>query len=334
MLRVPSSLPGLVALLALCFSASAASAQESVRIGVGFGLAFLPAYICEDLKLVEKRGKEAHLELKASYQRFFGAGLLQEAIGTGAIDIAPFGIAPLLAAWEKAKDTPRQVVAISGLSTLTPVLLANRPELRTLADFSATDRIAIPSASAPQLYFLRMRSEKVFGQYDKLRGQIVVMTHPDAVADLTAAKGPVAGYFSSAPYTEIALADGRVHKMLSGADVVDGEASFLILGATKAYVDAHPKVPDAIAKAMDDAARIIHDDPRRAAAIYLAHEPSKTLDAGAVAVVLGDIKDEFGSTLRGIAAFADFMGRHGELKTPPQSWKEIVAPALLNSPNT
>jgi NitT/TauT family transport system substrate-binding protein len=193
MLRVPSSLPGLVALLALCFSASAASAQESVRIGVGFGLAFLPAYICEDLKLVEKRGKEAHLELKASYQRFFGAGLLQEAIGTGAIDIAPFGIAPLLAAWEKAKDTPRQVVAISGLSTLTPVLLANRPELRTLADFSATDRIAIPSASAPQLYFLRMRSEKVFGQYDKLRGQIVVMTHPDAVADLTAAKGPVAG---------------------------------------------------------------------------------------------------------------------------------------------
>ena len=267
MLRVPSPPPGLVALLALCFSASAASAQESVRIGVGFGLAFLPAYICEDLKLVEKRGKEAHLELKASYQRFFGAGPLQEAIGTGAIDIAPFGIAPLLAAWEKAKDTPRQVVAVSGLSTLTPVLLANRPELRNLADFSATDRIAIPSASAPQLYFLQMQSEKVFGQYDKLRGQIVVMTHPDAVADLMAAKGPVAGYFSSAPYTEMALADGRVHKMLSGADVVDGKASFLILGATKAYVDAHPKVPDAIANAMDDAARIIHDYVRRAAAI-------------------------------------------------------------------
>src|SRR5271163_4582899 len=96
MLRVRSSLPGLVAPLVLCFSASAASAQETVRIGAGFGLAFLPAYICEDLKLVEKRGKEAHVEPKASYQRFFGAGPLQEAIGTGAIDIAP-----LLAAWEK-----------------------------------------------------------------------------------------------------------------------------------------------------------------------------------------------------------------------------------------
>ncbi len=334
MLDVCRSLLRLGAVLSLSLLPSAASAQEAVRIGLGFGLAFLPAHICEDLKLVEKRAKEAHLDLKVSYQRFFGAGPLQEALGTGAIDVAPYGLAPLLVAWEKAKDTPRQVVAVSGLTTLPPVLLANRPELRTLADFGAADRIAIPSVSAPQLYFLEMQSEKVFGQYDKLRGQIVVMTHPDAVADLLAAKGPVAGYFSSAPFTELALADGRVHKMLSGVDVVDGKASFLILGATKAYVDAHPKVPEAIAKAMDDAARIIHDDPRRAAAIYLAHEPSKTLDAGTLAAVLGDIKDEFGSTLRGVAAFADFMGRHGELKTPPQSWKEIVAPALLNSPNT
>jgi NitT/TauT family transport system substrate-binding protein len=322
------------ALLSLSLMASAASAQEAVRIGLGFGLAFLPAYICEDLKLVEKRAKEAHLDVKVSYQRFFGAGPLQEAIGTSAIDVAPFGLAPLLVAWEKAKDTPQQVVVVSGLSTLPPVLLANRPDLRTLADFGAADRIAIPTASSPQRYLLQMQSEKIFGQYDKFRSQIVVMTHPDAVADLLAAKGPVAGYFSSAPYTELALADGRVHKMLSGADVVDGKASFLVLGATKAYVAAHPKVPEAIAKAMDDAARIIHDDPRRAAAIYLAHEPSKTLDAAALAAVLGDIKDEFGSTLRGVAAFADFMGRHGELKTPPQSWKEIVAPALLDSPNT
>jgi NitT/TauT family transport system substrate-binding protein len=85
---------------------------------------------------------------------------------------------------------------------------------------------------------------------------------------------------------------------------------------------------------MDEAARLIHDDPRRAAEIYLAHEPSKTLDAAGLAAILSDIKDEFGSALHGVQAFADFMGRHGGLKSPPQSWKEIVAPALLNSPGT
>jgi ABC-type nitrate/sulfonate/bicarbonate transport system substrate-binding protein len=74
---------------------------------------------------------------------------------------------------------------------------------------------------------------------------------------------------------------------------------------------AHPKVTEVIVKAMDEAARIIHDDPRRAAEIYLAHEPSKTFDAAAIAAVLGDIKDEFGSAVHGIGAFADFMARHG-----------------------
>jgi NitT/TauT family transport system substrate-binding protein len=328
--KVACFLVYLVALLAQ----PAAAAEEAVRIGVGFGLAFLPAYLCEDLKLVEKYAKRDHLELKASYQHLVGAAAMQEALRSGTIDIAPFGAAPLLAAWEKTKDTPQQVLAVSGLSTLSPVLLAVRPEVRTLADFRSSDRIAVPTATGPQLYLLQMQSEKVFGQYDKLRGQIVVVPHPQAVADLIAGDGAIAGYFSSAPFTEIALADGRVHKVLSSGDVVDGKASFLILGATKAYVGEHPKIADAVAKAMDEAARIIRSDPHHAAEVYLAHEPSKTLSAASLATVLADIKDEFGSAVRGVGAFADFMARHGELKAPPQSWKEIVAPALLNSPST
>ena len=154
------------------------------------------------------------------------------------------------------------------------------------------------------------------------------------MSGLLGAKGSVAGYFSSSPYAEIALADGRVHKILTVSDVIDGKASFLILGASKGYIAAHPKVPEAVAKAIDEAARIIHDDPRRAAEIYLMHEPSRTLDAAALAGVLAGLKDEFASAVRGIATFADFMGRHGELKSPPASWKEIVAPALLNSPSS
>jgi ABC-type nitrate/sulfonate/bicarbonate transport system substrate-binding protein len=324
----------LAALYLVIAAASPALAEEPVRIGLGFGLAFLPMYICEDLKLVEKHGKESRLDLRVSYQRFLGPGPLQEALAGGTIDVAPFGAAPLLAAWEKAKDTPRQIFAVSGLTTLPALLLANRADIRSLADFRPADRIAIPSSSAPQLYLLQMQSEKVFGKYDKLRGQIVVLPHADAVSDLAGGKDSVAGYFSSAPYAEIALADGHVHKVLSAPDVVDGKASFLILGATKGYIAAHPKVPEAVIKAVDEAARIIHDDPRRAAEIFLVHEPSKALDAAALAGVLSGLRDEFGSAVRGVGAFADFMGRHGELKSPPASWKDIVAPALLGSPNS
>ena len=309
-------------------------AQDQVKIGIGFGLAFLPVYICQDLKLVEKRAKELHLDVKASYQRFVGAGPMQDAIASGAIDMGPYGTAPLLAAWEKAKDTPQQILAVSGITTMPLTLVSNRPNVATIADFQPTDRIAMPSLTAPQMYLLQMQSEKTFKAYDKLHDQVVAMPPSEAVTALVDGSGVATAYFASPPYTQLALRDAKVHRVLSSADVINGKASFLIMGATRAYIEAHPQMPEAIDKAMDDAARIIRSDPRRAAQIYLTHEPSMSLSGPLIEAVLREIKDEFGSAVYGVQVFADFMGRHGELKSPPKSWKDIVAPALLSSPST
>lgn len=324
---------GLVSLATLCVTAAPTRAQE-VKIGLGFGLAFLPVYICQDLKLVEKRGKELHLDVRASYQRFVGAGPMQDAIASGAIDMGPYGTAPLLAAWDKAKATRAQILAVSGITTMPLTLLSNRPKVATIADFQPTDRIAMPSLTAPQMYLLEMQSEKTFKAYDKLQDQVVAMPPSQAVTALVDGSGLVTAYFASPPFTQLTLRDAKVHRVLGSADVLDGKVSFLIMGATRSYIEAHPQMPEAIDKAMDDAARIIRSDPRRAAQIYLTHEPSMSLSGGTVEAVLRDIKDEFGSAVYGVQAFADFMGRHGGLKTPPKSWKDIVAPALLSSPST
>jgi NitT/TauT family transport system substrate-binding protein len=313
---------------------SPAFAAESVRIAIGYGLAFLPLYICEDLKLVEKQAKALHLDVKASYQRRPGAGPMQEAIASGDIDMAPFGTAPLLAAWEQTKDTPAQILAVSGLTTMPLVLLSNRPNVATLADLQPGDRIAMPSLTAPQMYLLEMQSEKIFHQYDRLRDQVVALPAADAIDALVAGDGAVTAFFSSPPFTQLALRDAKVHPVLTSSEVMNGKVTFLMLGATRSTVEAHPQIVEAVGKAIDEAARIIRDDPRRAAQIYLTHEPSQTLDGAAAGAVLKEIGGEFGSTLYGVQAFADFMGRHGELKNPPKSWKDIVAPALLNSPST
>jgi NitT/TauT family transport system substrate-binding protein len=333
--RLKKSLRCLIALLALAAATAPSLAQDQVKIGIGFGLAFLPVYICEDLKLIEKHGKEAHLDVKASYQRFMDAASLQNAIASGAIDMGPFGTAPLLAAWQKAKDTPDQIFAVSGLTSLPMVLLSNQANVKSIDDFKPDDRIAVPTLTSPQVYLLEMQSDKgFFSRYDRLRNQLVVLSHADAITALGEGAGPVTAYFSSPPFTQFALRTAGVHPVFSSSDVVNGKASFLMLGATKAYIEAHPQMPDVLDKAIDEAARIIHDDPRRAAQIYLTHEPSVTLNAATIEAVLREDKDEFGSPVYGVQAFADFMGKHGELKTPPRSWKEIVAPALLNSPST
>jgi len=330
---IAARLVSAAAVLLVC-AAAPACAGEPVRIGIGFGLAFLPAYICEDQKLVEKYAKALHADVKASYTRFVGAGPMQEALLGRSVDMAPFGIAPLLAAWQSGKGTSHQVFAVSGMTTLPLELLGNRPQLRTLADLRAADRIAVPTLTSPQMYLLEMQSEKTFGAHDRLRADVVALPPGDAAAALIAGTEDIAAYFASAPFTEITLKDPKIHRMLSSQDIIGGKASFLLMGATKGYIESHATIIEAIGKAMDEAARLIHDDPNRAARIYLAHEPSRALDAPTIAAVLKDNKDEFGSAVHGIEAFAAFMARHDELKAPPKSWQDVVAPALLHSPGS
>ena len=321
----------IAALVAAC---APALAQEQVRIGLGYGFAFLPLYLCEDLKLVEKQAKAAHFDLAAKFQHIANGSELHAALAAGQIDMAPFGTAPLLAGALQSKPANRQIVAVSGITSLPLTLLSNQASERSITDLKPSDRIAVPTLTSPQMYVLQMQSEQTFGKFDHLSNQIVVLSHPQAIAALAENTGQATAYFSSPPFTQIALRVANVHAMLSSADVMNGKSSFLILGAKRAYAHAEPQAAELVAKAIDEAARIIRDDPKRAAQIYLTHEPSAALNGAAMETIIREVKDEFGSPVYGVQATADFMVRIGELKTPLQSWKDIAAPALLNSPST
>ena len=320
--------------LALSLISLPALAQEQVKIGIGFGLAFLPVYICEDLKLVEKYAKAAHLEVKANYQRLLGSGPMLDAVKSGSIDVAPFGTAPLLSAWEQGKGTPQQLIIVSGITTMPLTLVSDRPNVATISDLGPTDRIAMPSLSAPQMFVLQMQAAKLFNKPDRFDDQVVALPPADALSAMIEGAGMVTAYFASPPYTQLALRGGKVHSVLTSPDVFGGKGSFLVMAATQAFVDAHSQVPDVIDKAMDEAARIIRDDPRRATQIYLTHEPSGALNAPVIESVLREIKDEFGAGIYGVKAYADFMAKQGELKEAPRSWRYIVAPSMMNWPRS
>ena len=331
MLRCVTVIAALWTLVAT--AASPVLAQEQIRIGLGYGFAFLPLYLCEDLKLVEKQAKAAHFDVTAKFQRIANGGELHAALIAGQIDMAPFGTAPLLAGALASKQG-RQIVAVSGITSLPLTLLSNQADERSIADLKVRDRIAVPTLTSPQMYLLQMQSEQTFGKFDHLRNQIVMLSHAQAIAALADNTGQVTAYFSSPPFTQIALHAANVHAMLSSSDVMNGKSSFLMLGAQNSYVSARPQLAEFVAKAIDEAARIIRDDPRRAAQIYLTHEPSAALNGAAMEAIVRDVKDEFGNPVYGVQATADFMVRIGELKGSLRSWKEIAAPALLNSPST
>ena len=167
----------------------------------------------------------------AEFQRFANSGELHAALAAGQIDMAPFGTAPLLAGALQEKDARHQIVAVSGITSLPLTLLTNQANERSIADLKASDRIAVPTLTSPQMYLLQMQSEKAFGQFDHLRNQIVMLSHPQAIAALADNTGQATAYFSSPPFTQIALRAANVHAMLSSSDVMSGKSSFLILGA-------------------------------------------------------------------------------------------------------
>ena len=315
--------------------ATPALAQQDVKIGIGFGISFLPVYLMDEFKIIEKNAKAAGLDVKTSYARFSGTGPMQDAVLSGSIDMGPLGIAGLLLAWEKAKGTPQQAFAISGVTSLPLVLLTNRPDVKKLADFKPTDRISMPSLVSPQMFLLQMQSEKEFGagQQDKLRNQIVALPHPESVNALASGSTEVTAYFAPPPFIQLALKSPKVSKVLVSSDIA-GKQSFLIMEATKRWIEANPKLPDVIAKSIDEAAAIIKNDPKKAAEIYLQREPSKMIDLDGMTAILKEYSDEYGSAVYGVQATADFMGRLGQLKNPPKSWKDVVTPSIVKSPST
>ena len=92
------------------------------------------------------------------------------------------------------------------------------------------------------MYLLEMQSEKTFGKFDHLRNQIITLSHAQAIAALVENTGQATAYFSSPPFTQIALRATNVHVMASSTDIMNGKSSFLILGARRSYVDLQSQV--------------------------------------------------------------------------------------------
>ncbi len=323
--------------LALMLAAAVpAMAQAQVKIGIGFGIGFLPMFVADDMKMVESQAKAAGLEITTSYQRFSGSSAMQDAILSGSVDMGVYGVAAMLIAWDKAKNTPQQIFGIAGVNSSPLVLVTNKPEVKSLADFAPTDKIAMPALVSPQMYALQMVSEKAFGpgQQDKLKPQVVALPHPEALNAMLSGSTEVKAYFSTPPFTQIALASGKAQVVTTSEAAFGGRSSFLVLGATKRYIDANPKMPAIMVAALKQASDFIRDNPRKAAEIYLKVEPSKILDVDKVEAMLKAMPDDFGVAVYGVKATADFMNRIGVLKTVPASFKDVfLAPIQTTASN-
>ena len=320
--------------LALLAVASAASAEVTqIRIGLQFGLSYLPVVVAQSENMIAKRAAELGIpNLEVKLERFSGSTAMNEAMLSNSIDLGTLGTAGALIIWDKTRGRGK-IKSLCGVAVINYVLFANRPELKSLSDFSPNDKIAVPAFNSPQAILLRIATERMMGDKAKADLLMVNLPHPDATASLLAGS-TIAGYFATPPFSQVLARDPRIHPVLTSRDLLDGkDATATTLIASQAFVDDNPKVSRAILAGMEDAMALISQDPKRAAAIYLSSE-KVPISAAEIVSILTDGSTSFAAAPEGIVAYAKFMAGQNFLKTVPADWKETFFPLIGNRPGS
>ncbi|HEX9465457.1 MAG TPA: ABC transporter substrate-binding protein [Alphaproteobacteria bacterium] len=325
-----------LALSAAPFSVSPARAEvNEVRISKGFGVHYLPMYVIQHEKLVEKHAAAAGLgHVTVQWPTIDGGNVINDAMLAGALDIASLGVPGFLTLWAKAKGNPRlEVVGLSAISLGSMYLNTRNPRINSLRDFTEADKIAMPGIKTSYAaVVLQMMVAKEFGEqnYDKLDPLTVGLPYPEAVTALLSGKTEIDAHVASPPFSFMELDNKNIHRVFNSADVF-GPTLVIMAHTTRAFYEKNPKLSAAFIAAATEATQLIAKDKRAAARMYndLATVRSSEDE---ILRILNDPDTRFTTTPDGFMLFADFMYRVGTIKQKPAAWTDAFVPELASLP--
>ncbi len=319
--RHAAALLGGLALLAALPAGPAAAAEGQLRIAKQFGVVYLLLNVAEDQKLIEKHGKEAGLDIKVEYLQLSGGSAVNDALLSGSVDIGSAGVGPLFTLWDRTRGR-QNVRGVASLGNFPYYLVSNRPEVKTIADLTDKDRIALPAVGVSvQARILQMASAKLWGDKDfaRLDRNSVAVPHPEAAAAIIKGGTEITAHFGNPPFQEQELAENpNAHVILSSYDVQGGPASSTVLYATEKFTKDSPKTYQAFVDALDEAARFITADPERAADIYLKANGSR-IDRALLLKVIKSPEVSFKIEPQNTLGLGQFMHRVGAIKNEPKA---------------
>jgi NitT/TauT family transport system substrate-binding protein len=301
-----------------------AHAEGKIRIAEQFGIVYLLLNVAQDRKLVEKQGKKDGLDIKVEWARLSGGAAVNDALLSGSIDIAGAGVGPLLTIWDRTRGR-QNVKGVASLGNVPYYLVSNNPNVKSIADFSDKDRIALPAVTVSvQARILQMAAAKQFG--DKAFNQLDKLTqavpHPDAAAAVIAGGTEINAHFGNPPYQDQELAQNRqAHIVLNSYDVQGGPSSATVLYATEKFRSDNPRTYRAFTAALAEAAQFVRANPDAAADIYLKVNKSN-IDRGLLLSIIRSPQVEFKVAPQNTLGLAQFLHGVGAIKNRPGSWQD------------
>ena len=314
-----------LALSALALSATgSAHAEGQLRIAQQFGVVYLLLNVAQDQQLIEKHGRQQGVPIKVEYLQLSGGNAVNDALLSGSIDVAGAGVGPLLTIWDRTAGR-QNVRGVASLGNFPYYLVSTNPKVKTIADFSDQDRIALPAVTVSvQARILQMAAAKQWGtdQYKRLDRLTQSVPHPDATAAVIAGQTELNSHFGNPPFQEQELAGNpKAHIVLNSYDVLGGPSSSTVLYATEKWVKENPKTYRAFIDALNEAAQLVAANPELAADAYLRVTRAKT-DRAFLLKVIGNPQIEFKVAPQNTLGLARFLHQTGAIRKQAASWRD------------
>ena len=310
--------------LGLLAGSLAARAEGQIRIAEQFGVVYLLLNVAQDQKLIEKHAKAAGIDAKVEWVKLSGGSAVNDALLSGNIEIAGAGVGPLLTIWDRTKGR-QNVKGVASLGNFPYYLVSNNPAVKSIADFTDKDRIAVPAVGVSvQSRVLQLASAKLWGDKDfaRLDKISVALPHPDAAAAIIKGGTEISGHFGNPPFQEQELAGNpQAHIVLDSYQVLGGPASATVLYATEKFRAENPKTYQAFIDALNDAAQFVAANPEKAADIYIKVSNAK-IDRDLLIKIIKNPEVQFKTTPQNTYQLAEFMHRVGAIKNKPASAKD------------
>jgi NitT/TauT family transport system substrate-binding protein len=307
-------------------------AQEASAITLvkQHGLPYLPLMLMEEHKLVEKHAQRLGLGgLAPDYRTMGGTQSLVDALLSGQMNFGITGVPGLAQLWDKTAGTANEVRALCAAQSMPFILVSNRPEVKTIGDFTERDKIAVPGVKVSnQAICLQMAAAKEWGQdqYARLDPLTITRPHPDAATAIISKSTEITGHYGVAPFQNYELAAPGVHAVLKSYDTLGGQTTNGVMLMTKKFRDANPKVTTAVYTALVEAEEIINKDPRHSAEIYIRMTNDKRSSADEMARMISDPDNGWSATPQNAMRYVEFMQKIGTMKRAPGSWKDLFMP--------
>jgi sulfonate transport system substrate-binding protein len=297
------------------------------------GLLYLPIDEMVTGGILQKEATKLGLgKVEATVKTLSGPAPVIDALLSGSADYGTAALPSLLTLWDKTHGTPNEVRAVGTVSNGAMVLYTINPNVKTIADFTEKDRIAVPSVRISfNAMMLEMAAEKLWNDPHRLDHLTVGLGHPDAVAALAAGygKASVTAHIAVQPFTARGLKLPGAHVIADSRKVFGGPLTQITLLATKQTKEKNPTLFKAVAAALDEAIKVANADKRAAAILWKkAQNASESIDD--LVTLLDDPGFEFTSQPHRIAYFAAFLYRIGSLKTKVNDWKDLFWESAYN----